>query len=500
MLLKCPCWYTEELIVDNTSDLRVLLTSPGPVVMVEATEEERFMGLVQEIASERGMQVWTWSSASGLANWQGSQMYQTENPHKALAWITDVRTPAVFVFVDAHPILADPQIVRRIKETARQLEPTQTMVFTAPAHDIPAELVAEARLWKLRPPSHREIMQLMADITETLNERGFPVAITEDDMPAIARTLQGLSTREAERIIQDAALHDGALSESDLPAIRNAKAELFAADGILELVESDVGTLDQVGGLDGLRKWLSVRRRAQDAQELGLPSPRGVLLTGIPGCGKSLVAKTLARTWGQPLVLLDPGRLYSKYIGESEARLGKALEAVGAMSPAVLWIDEIEKGFATGGSADGGVSTRLLGSFLRWMQERPDGVFVVATANDVRSLPPEFLRKGRFDEIFFVDLPDHAARKSILRLHLEQRRLEPASFPLDTLAAITVGFSGAEIEAGIVGGLYHAFAEGGELDADALAAQYRTTVPLSVSRAEQVTALRAWAETRAVLA
>lgn len=392
--------------MDNTSDLRVLLTSPGPVVMVEATEEARFMRIVTEIATERDLSVWTWSSASGLSNAHGNQMYQTENPHKALSWITDVSAPAVFVFVDAHPILRDPQVVRRIKETARQLQPTQTMVFTAPSHDIPAELVSEARLWKLRPPSEAEIVELIHHTTATLNERGFPVAITDDDVPAIARTLQGLSTAEAAQIIQQAALADGALSETDLPAIRAAKAELFAVGGILELVEADVGSLDQVGGLDGLRTWLRVRHEAQSAPEMGLPAPRGVLLTGVPGCGKSMVAKTLAKTWGQPLVLLDPARLYSKYIGESEKRLESALEAVGAMAPAVLWIDEIEKGFATGGSADGGVSTRLLGSYLRWMQDRPDGVFVIATANDVRSLPPEFLRKGRFDEIFFVDLPD----------------------------------------------------------------------------------------------
>ncbi len=481
--------------MDNSDDLAVLLTSPGAVLMAETTEEERFLDLLHDIARSRSLQVWTWSITSGLTNQSGNAMYQTEDPHKALSWISDISAPAVFVFMDATPILADPYVVRRVKETSQGLRPDQTLVFTAPKHDVPAELTSDARLWKLRPPSHRELVDLIATTTSALNERGFAVAIATEDIPEIAQSLTGLSISQAERIVHDAALADGALSERDLPAIRSAKAELFAADGILELVESTVGTLDDVGGLDGLRRWLHVRHVGRGQAKL--PSPRGILLTGVPGCGKSLAAKALAHTWLQPLVLLDPGRLYSKYLGESEQRLARALEAVDAMAPAILWIDEIEKGFAAGGEGDGGVSTRLLGSFLRWMQERPDGVFVVATANDVAALPPEFLRKGRFDEIFFVDLPDHPARKAILDLHLRKRELNPADFPLDTLAAITVGFSGAELEAAIVGGLYNAFAADRALDGPALAQAMRDTVPLSVSRAEDLTALRAWASTRA---
>jgi SpoVK/Ycf46/Vps4 family AAA+-type ATPase len=233
---------------------------------------------------------------------------------------------------------------------------------------------------------------------------------------------------------------------------------------------------------------------------MGIDPPRGVLLTGVPGCGKSLIAKTLAATWGRPLVLLDPSRVYRKYVGESEQRLESALRTVEAMAPVVLWIDEIEKGFASGGDGDGGVSSRLLGSFLRWMQDRPDGIFVVATANDVGALPPEFLRKGRFDEVFFVDLPDDGARRAILGIQLRARGHDPAEFDLDKLAEVTDGFSGAEIEAVVVGALYRAFAGDEALSTEELTAEAGSVVPLSVARAEDVSRLRAWAQRRAVRA
>ncbi len=232
----------------------------------------------------------------------------------------------------------------------------------------------------------------------------------------------------------------------------------------------------------------------------GLDPPRGVLLTGVPGCGKSLVAKTLAQTWGLPLVLLDPSRLYSKYIGESEQRLTAALATVEAMAPAVLWIDEIEKGLASSGEADGGVSKRLLGTFLRWMQERSGDVFMVATANDVSALPPELLRRGRFDEIFFVDLPGTDERAEIFSIHLAKRGQDPSRFDLAPLVAKSDGFSGAELETVVVGALYRAYADEGVLTTDSLMRELEDTVPLSVSRREDIASLRNWADGRAVFA
>jgi SpoVK/Ycf46/Vps4 family AAA+-type ATPase len=290
------------------------------------------------------------------------------------------------------------------------------------------------------------------------------------------------------------------LDTTDVEFVRRAKAELLEASGALELVGTDVGTLDAVGGMPRLKEWLALRGKAlePEAVRFGLDPPRGVLLTGVPGCGKSLVAKTLARTWGLPLVLLDPGRLFGPYVGESERRLADSLRTVEAMAPAVLWIDEIEKGFPSGGEADGGVARRVLGTFLRWLQDRPPGVFVVATCNDVTALPPELARKGRFDEVFFVDLPTSDQRREIFRLQLSRRGRDPAVFDLDRLADATEGFSGAEIEAAVVGALYRAYAAQSELSADAIVEEASATVPLARARPQEVARLRAWAEAHAV--
>jgi SpoVK/Ycf46/Vps4 family AAA+-type ATPase len=313
--------------------------------------------------------------------------------------------------------------------------------------------------------------------------------------------VRGLSLPEAQRLILRAALEDGRLDEDDPPAMREAKARLLAEDGILTLVPTDEGGLERVGGLARLKEWLAVRGRgfSPEAKEYGLDSPRGVLLIGVPGCGKSLVAKMLARSWGMPLVSLDPGAIYGSLVGESEARLRRALHSLDSMAPVVVWVDEIEKGFAAAAAArDGGVGQRVLGGFLRWLQERPADVFLVATCNDIEGLPPEILRRGRFDETFFVDLPGEAEREEILRLHLEKRHRDPGRFDLRTLVGLTDGFSGAELEGVVVGALYRAYAVGAEVDDRTLQEEATHTVPLSRTRAEDIARLRAWSEGRSV--
>jgi AAA+ superfamily predicted ATPase len=487
--------------VDTTADLRVLIRSQYPLLVVEADEEQRFLSLLCRVAEQEDFPVWTWSAARGLARRGMPAQYRTADPRRALAFVSDLSAPGIFVFLDVSQHLTDPIVLRAVKDTAQRADPGQTIVLTAPNLEVPAELKGIAVPWRLRPPDENELARLVRRTLEDLSARGLSIEVdAEDDL---VEALKGLTLPDAERILQRAVLRDGALTASDLPWVRAAKVELLNTDGVLEFVESETGTLDQVGGMEGLKKWLEVRGRAigsPRARTLGIDPPRGMLLTGVPGCGKSLVAKTLAATWGRPLLLLDPARVYRKYVGESEQRLEAALRTADALAPAVLWIDEIEKGFATGGDADGGVSSRLLGTFLRWMQDRPDGLFIVATANDVAALPPEFLRKGRFDEVFFVDLPGPQARRSILEIQLSARHHDPGNFDLDKLTAATNGFSGAEIESVVVGALYRAFATNADMTTDELIAEAGSIVPLSVARAEDVERLRAWAETRAVRA
>jgi SpoVK/Ycf46/Vps4 family AAA+-type ATPase len=444
--------------------------------------------------------VWTWSVTQGLHRDGMTMQMGTQDAKTALAFISDIDDAGVFVLNDIHPALADPAVVRRIKEIALAARPGQSIVITGATAEIPLELDGIALPWTMEPPSKQEVEALVRRVVADLTARKFAVAIGDPEVAGLVEAVQGLSLPEAERLILRAALADGKLDTDDVAGVRNAKAELLESDGVLELVATDVGNLDQVGGMDNLKRWLAIRGRGFEpkAREFGLEPPRGVLLTGVPGCGKSLVAKTLARTWGMPLVLLDPGSIYGSFVGESEARLRSALDTVEAMSPVVVWLDEIEKGFAAGtGSGDSGVSQRVLGTFLRWMQERPPGVFLVATSNDVEKLPPELLRRGRFDEIFFVDLPRSDERRAVFELHLRKRRRDPAAFDLDALVKASDGFSGAEIEGAIVGAMYRAYATGAELATQDVLTELAETTPLSRTRAEDIVAMRLWSQGRA---
>jgi SpoVK/Ycf46/Vps4 family AAA+-type ATPase len=485
--------------MDNSGDLKLLLESRYPLLMAEERDEQRFLSLVREAASALDLPVWTWSLIRGLAHDGEDPQYQTREPLKALAFVAHLDVPGVFVFLDVEPALSDPTVVRQIKEIAERARPGQTLVLATTNSDGPAELSGLALPWRLQPPSSKELEEVVRRTIDELGARNLAVRLDTAGRRALVDAVRGLPVSQAGRLIQQAALKDGTLDGSDVAFLRAAKADLLDSGHALEVVPTGA-TLDSVGGMDRLKEWLRLRGKALDpaAAGFGLEAPRGILLTGVPGCGKSLVAKTVAGTWGLPLVLLDPARLYSKYLGQSEHRLAEALRAAEAMAPAVVWIDEIEKGFSSGGEGDGGASQRLFGTFLRWMQDRPPGVFVVATANDVAALPPEFLRKGRFDEIFFVDLPRLEQRREIFRLHLAKRHRNPATFDLQSLTAASEGFSGAEIEAAVVGALYRAYGAGCELTTQEILAEIRSTLPLSRTRTEEISHLRAWAAQRTI--
>jgi AAA+ superfamily predicted ATPase len=486
--------------VDSTDDLRLLLASRHPLIVAAMDDESRFMAFVRRAAQLCAFPVWTWSVTQGLRRDGMTMQLGTQDPKQALAFIAEITDAGVFVLNDIRPSLSDPAVVRRIKEIALAARPGQSLVVTGATAEVPPELDGIALPWTLEPPSKQEVEALVQRVVADLTARRFAVSVREPEVAGLVEAVQGLSLPEAERLILRAALADGKLDVADVAAVRNAKAELLESDGVLELISTDVGDLDQVGGMDNLKKWLAIRGRGFEpgAQEFGLEPPRGVLLTGVPGCGKSLVAKTLARTWAMPLVLLDPGSIYGSFVGESEARLRSALDTVEAMAPVVVWLDEIEKGFAAStGSGDSGVSQRVLGTFLRWMQERPPGVFLVATSNDVEKLPPELLRRGRFDEIFFVDLPRSDERRSVFTLHLRKRRRDPGAFDVDALVAASDGFSGAEIEGAIVGAMYRAYAAGTELTTRDVLTELSQTTPLSRTRAEDIVSMRLWAQGRA---
>jgi SpoVK/Ycf46/Vps4 family AAA+-type ATPase len=468
---------------------------------VTEDDEERFLSLLRAEARKLPSPVWIWSATRGLARDGMPAQYGTRRPMTALEFVAEITDPGVFVFADAAAALDDPIVLRQIKDIAQQGRPGQTLILAGPQMEVPPELAGLAARWTLSPPTEEELEGLVRRISDDLAKRGIlPAPLDDTAIRSLGESLVGLSAAEAEQVVRRTALDRGSLQKEALGAARDAKAEVLGSGGVIELVGAGGVTLDGVGGMANLKAWLEVRGRAFEpaAKAFGVDPPRGVLLTGIPGCGKSFVAKSLARTWNLPLVLLDPARLYGSYVGQSEQRLHESLETVQAMAPVVLWIDELEKGFAAGGEGDGGVSARILGTFLRWMQDREPGAFLVATANDVAKLPPELLRKGRFDEIFFVDLPGEPERRDIFRMQLARRKRDPAVFDLDALAAASEGFSGAEIEASIVATLYDSYAASADVTTERVLAELKRTEPLSRSRAEDVERLRGWARDRAV--
>ena len=474
---------------------------------LETDEEDRVLVLLRHLADALDVSLFTWSPTKGLsrADLEGA-IYDTADPTKALRHVAASSHPGVYHFRGLGPHLErDALLAEHLRDAGKTMEQVDgALILTGSGLPIPASMQTHVATVALPGPGIEDYRNLLSHIVRDLSGRAhIEVELTSDEMDTLLRHLSGLTLLEAEKVLTKAIIEDGKLHAGDIRHVIDAKKAVVEKDGLLEYYPAEESMAD-VADLANLKAWLGKRKTVVEspgrAEEFGLDFPRGMLLLGVPGCGKSLCAKAVSMEWNLPLLRLDTSNLYNKYIGESERNFKRAMEAAERMAPVVLWIDELEKAFASGGSEDGGVSQRVLGSFLSWMQERKGDVFVVATANQIDRLPPEFLRKGRFDEIFFVDLPDAATRSEIFRIHLSSRGQNTDAFDLTSLAVQSSGFSGAEIEQVVLSGLYEAFTSRNPLDTAALLTEVDATRPLAVTMAEKIDQMREWAEGRTVRA
>jgi hypothetical protein len=445
--------------------------------------------------------------ADGAAAAPGTAIYNTREPVQALANMESVTVEAVFILKDFHRHMDDPIVIRRLRDVGQKFATNRrTVIITAPEIAMPAELTTLVEYFDLPLPDRDRLHEIIQEVFVRLSKtHALKLQLDDAGVDAMSANLRGLTEEEAERAISQALVTRYALCPESITDVLEAKKQLLRHSGMLEFVEAS-DNMAAVGGLENLKHWLGQRRGAWEdsAREFGLEPPRGMIILGVQGCGKSLCARAVAGEWKLPLVKFDTSAVYDKFIGETEKRIRKVFQAAEGLAPCVLWIDELEKVFAGSGpdsaSADAGVSSRLLASFLSWMQDRKAPVFVAATCNNVTVLPPELIRKGRFDELFFVDLPKQSERKQIFSIQLTKRKRNPADFDLDQVAAAAKGYSGAEIDAAVQGGLYAAYSEKKALSTQSLLDALSQTVPLSTTRAEEIQSMREWARTRAVAA
>lgn len=489
--------------MNDQRDLEVMIASRFPIIAIESQEESRVLQLLQRIARGHSQALFIWSAAEGLRGWQADGGSQSLDPTQALRYVDATGPAGIYVLLDFHPYLANPVNVRLMKKIALDYEKTpRTLIFVSYSVPVPPELEKLTARFQLSLPDQDAIKVIIKDEVHAWESAhpGTAVKGEREAFDALLRHVAGLCAEDVRRLVRQAIADDGALTMADVDRLVSRKHELLGQNSVLSF-EIDTARFADVAGLRSLKRWLEQRRDAflGDAATLGLDVPKGIMLLGVQGCGKSLAAKATAGAWSVPLMRLDFGSLYNKFLGETERNLREALKASDAMAPCVLWMDEIEKGVATSDS-DGGESSRILGALLTWMAERTSRVFIVATSNDIEALPPELVRKGRLDEIFFVDLPDEAGREEILKIHLRRRRQDPATFDLPALVNASKGFSGAEVEQAVVSALYVAHAQGEVLATTHILAELQRTRPLSVVMAERIAYLRAWAAVRTVMA
>jgi AAA+ superfamily predicted ATPase len=492
----------------RSQSLKLLIQAGNPIISMETPDEPRAARLVREAALELGLPLVQWSVTSGLVTTLPSAvetLVEPGKPVKALQHVRESGYAAVYLFKDLGPHCKDPQVARAVRDLYFSPDSRLWTLILLDAA-APAEVRRLTVPFDVGWPSEDELMDVVRRTFQEVQRRSLrPVEsrLTKRELELLVQTLRGLTADEAARVVAGAMQQDQVLDGADLAWIVEAKRSRLGTTGCLESIVADVSP-DEIGGLKNLKRWLNLRHSgfSTRAQEFGLDPPRGILLLGVQGCGKSLCAKVVASAWRMPLVRMDPGVLYQKYIGESEARLREALHQAESMAPVVLWIDEIEKAFASASSesVDGGLSQRMFGTLLSWMQDHRHPIFLIATANNLAQLPPELMRKGRFDEIFFVDLPGPSEREAVFAIHLRKRGRDKARFDMERLVAQSEGFTGAEIEQAVISGLYAAFGDRTECTTEHLLAAMASTQPLSVVMREHVEQLRAWAKGRCVMA
>ena len=487
-------------------DLDILIRARYPLVYLVSWEESRLDAILQDLASAHGKVLLSWSVTRGLRRLGGARAViavdSTKDPVEALGQIARLQDPSLVVLKDFHPFLNDPGVIRALRELCQDLKSTYTtVILLSPVLNIPVELEKEISVLDVPLPSFRELYQLLREIVAVVRQGNKAVVdLSKENAEAMIKAAQGLTLSEAENAFAKAIANDGRLDSSDIQLVLDEKRQVIRKSGLLEYYPAS-GDLGAVGGLENLKSWLVDREDAfgDAARRFGLPPPKGLLLLGVQGCGKSLTAKAVAASWRLPLLRLDLGRIFSGLVGSSEENVRKAIKVAESVAPAVLWVDEIEKGLSGAGgsgSLDSGVTQRVFGALLTWLQEKTSPVFVVATANRIDALPPELLRKGRFDDIFFIDLPAAPEREEIFRIHLASRGRDPKAFDLKALGALSEGYSGAEIEQAVIAGLFFAFRGKADLGQAHLATALAETLPLSTTMSEEIGRLREWSKTR----
>lgn len=489
--------------VTSTREIEDLVRAKYPLLYIVSPEETRVERELKEIGLRRGRKFVTWSITEGFKGSADDNFTDSTDPLKCLQEILKFEGKALFILRDYHPFLKDPTIVRRLRDLGRELKYKKHggkhVVMLSPVLKIPIEIEKELAVIDFDLPDRDEIKKVVGSLLKSLpSDRARRVREDPRFGERVVEAALGLTLEEAENVFSKSIVRTG---DFDLDTILSEKKNIIRKSGILDYFESDQRFSD-VGGLKILKDWLTKRQAAftTEARDFGLPIPKGILLIGVPGCGKSLTAKAVGALWKMPLLRLDVGKVFGSLVGASEDNIRKALKTAEAVAPSVLWLDELEKGFSglrSSGQTDSGVTARVFGTFITWMQEKAQPVFVIATANDVAMLPPEMLRKGRFDDIFFVDLPDASERRQIFEIHIRLKGRDPGVFDLDRLVAGTQGFSGSEIEQSIIAAMYDAFDDGVDIDTDRVLDSAQEIIPLSYTMKERIDYLRDWAKTRA---